>query len=453
MSGLDRTTAPAPGPLRDFHFPPVDRTELSPGFTLDVVRLPRLPVVTAVLVLPAGEDTLPEARAGIAVLAGDALEGGTASRSGVELAEALESLGADLDVGTGWDATTVSLSCLADHLPEALGLLAEMILEPAFPEDEVARMLEQQRARVRQRAMDPASMAGDAFAREVFAPGEPYARPLLGTPESLAGVDAATLRGYAEGFYRPGGGGLVVAGDVDPGEVEALARRLLAGWDGKTPDRSPPEGAPRSRSRRVVVVDRPGAVQSELRIGHVGVPRDTPDHETLQVATAILGGTFSSRLNLNLRERHGFTYGVRARNAYRRGPGAFSISTAVDTAVTARAVDEAVREVEAYVAQGPTEEEVASVRDYLAGIFPLRLETTGQVAGRVAELLVYGLPADTWAGHRDRIRAVTPEAAHEAARRLIRPDELVITVVGDAGAVVADLRGLDLGPVEVQTPS
>jgi zinc protease len=180
------------------------------------------------------------------------------------------------------------------------------------------------------------------------------------------------------------------------------------------------------------------------------VPRKVAGYESLVVSLAVLGGTFSSRLNLNLREKHGFTYGIRARMGYRRGPGPFSISTAVDTGVTAAAVREIVGEVTRYVADGPDENEVVSARDYLAGVFPLRLETTGQVASRVGELLLFDLPPDTWAGYRDRIRAVTPDSAHAAAREHVRPDDLAICVVGDAEVVVPELEALELGPVEVR---
>lgn len=452
MSSIDRTSPPAPGPLRDFTFPEVESVRLASGLPVDIARIPHLPVVTALLVLPAGEDTLPEERAGIAVLAGEALEGGTERRSGIELAEALEDVGADLDVSTGWSATTVAMSCLADRLPESLGLLGEMVLQPAFPEAEVERMREQQLARIRQRAMDPGALAGDRSAREIYADGEPYGRPLFGSLESVGRVTPATLRGFTEARYRPAGSGLVLAGDVSAAEAVALAEEVLGRWGGSVPERVVPEGRPRSRERRIVVVDRPGSVQSELRMGHPGAARTTADYESLVVATAILGGTFSSRLNLNLREKHGFTYGVRSRIAYRRGPGPFRVGTAVDTAVTADAVRESVAEMERFVDAGPTAEEVESARDYLAGIFPLRLETTGQVASRVAELRVYGLPGDTWAGYRDRIRAVTVDSTWAAARTHVRPDELAVTVVGDASAIVPGLEGLDLGPVEVHTP-
>jgi zinc protease len=449
---LDRSLAPAPGPLRAFDFPPVARHALDTGLPVEVVRVPHLPLVSAVLVLPAGEAVLSGDRGGQAVLAGDALEGGTELRSGVELAEALEKIGADLDVSTGWNATVVSLSCLADRFEEGSSLLGEMVLRPAFPEAEVGRMRDQQRARIRQRMMDPGALAADHSARFIYADGEPYGRNLLGSEESVEAATPATLRGLAETLYRPGGSGLVVAGDVDAGAALEVARSVFGEWTGTSPERVDPAGESRSRERRIQVVDRPGAVQSELRIGHTGVRRGIPDYASLVVANAVFGGVFSSRLNLNLRERHGFTYGVRARFAYRRGPGPFTIGTAVDTAVTAAAVREVVAEAERYVTEGPTDEEVSSARDYLAGIFPLQLESTGQVASRVAELLIHDLPRDTWATHRERIRAVDREAAWTAARAHIRPDEFRVTIVGDAEAVVPELEALALGPVDVVEP-
>lgn len=450
---LDRSTPPAPGPLRSFTFPPLTRHRLPNGLPVEVAAIPHLPVATAFLVLPAGEDVLPEQRAGIALLAGEALEGGTERRSGVELAEALEDVGADLDVTTGWNATTVSLSCLTDRLAEALALLGEMVLEPAFPEAEVIRIRDQQLARIRQRAMDPGALASESMARFIYADGEPYGRSLLGSTASVTAATPEILRGFAESYYRPSGGGLVVAGDVDEGEVLATAEGIFEGWTGAPPERTVPTGAPRETGRHIHVVDRPGAVQSELRLGHPGASRKIGEYPDLVVANAVLGGVFSSRLNLNLRERHGFTYGIRSRFAYRRGPGPFTVSTAVDTGVTGDAVREAVGEMERYVTDGPTREEVESARDYIAGVFPLQLESTGQVAARVAELLVHDLPHDTWATYRDRVRAVTRESAAEAARRFLHPDRLQITVVGDAEQVAPRLRELELGPVEVHSPS
>lgn len=449
MSPVDRTRPPEPAGIRPFDFPDVDRRELHGGLDLRVARLARLPVVSAHLFVRAGESSLDEKSAGLSVLAGDALEGGTRRRSGTELAEALERLGARLGVSTGWEGTTVSLSCLAERLDEALDLLVEAMLEPDFPSEEVARARDQQLAQLRQRTKDPSSLATDHTNRRIFADGVPYARPLEGTPASVEPLGRDHVRGYADAWYRPAAGSLVVVGDVDPAEIEALARDRLGGWEGAPPARADFTVEPATRERRVWIVDRPGSVQSEVRVGHVGVARSDPDHYELVVVNTLLGGAFTSRLNLNLRERNGFTYGVRSRFSMRVRPGSFQVGTAVGTEVTAAAVREIVAELEGLVRGGPTEQEVEAARDLIAGVFPLRLESSGQVAGRIVEQVVFGLPDDYHRNYRDRIRAVDVAKAAEAGRRHIRPEEAQVVVVGDASALEPALRALDLGPVEV----
>lgn len=449
MTPLDRTAPPEPGAIRAFEFPDVDRRALANGVDLRVARVASLPVVSANLFFRAGEAALAEASAGLAVLAGDALEGGTKRRSGTALAEALERIGARASVSTGWEGTSVSLSCLAERLEEGLALLTEMVLEPDFPEDEVARARDQQLAGIRQALKDPASLASLEAARRTFAPGIPYARPQGGTLASVAPLGRGHLLGFAEGYFRPGRGGLILVGDVDADEMEALAVQRLGGWCGEAPIPDAFAVEPAERRRRVWVVDRPGSVQSEIRVSHVGVERAHPDVFALSVMNTLLGGAFTSRLNLNLRERNGFTYGVRSRFSLRHRPGPFQVQTSVGTEVTAPAVREILSELEGLVARGPTTEEVEAARDYIAGVFPLRLETVGQVAGRITEQVVYGLEDDYHATYRDRIRAVTLDAVWEAARRHIRPDEAQVVVVGDATSVVPALEGLAVGPVEV----
>jgi len=449
MEGLDRTVPPPPGPLRSFDFPEVEKEALDTGLDLRVVRNSRLPVVTVLLVLDAGEAAVPEERGGEAVLAGNALDGGTQDRTGAALAEALEGIGSALSVHTGWDSTSLSLTALPHRLPQALALLAEVVQRPAFPEEEVARFRSQRLASIQQRFMDPGSRADDEAARLIHADGVAYGRPLGGTRPSVEGLGREELAAFAWNRYRPARGGLVVVGDVDPAEIRTLVREELGEWTGGGGALEPLRVEPRHRERRVVVVHRPGAVQSELRIGHLGVPRDTPDYHSLLVLNSILGGTFTSRLNLNLRERHGFTYGVRSGFSFRRGAGPFLISTAVGTEQTAPAVREAMAELEGLLEEGPREEEVASARDYLAGIFPLRIETTAQVASRIGELIVYGLPADTFARYRNEVRAVTREAALDAGRRHLHPEAMTVVVVGDAPSVRGPLEELGLGPVDV----
>jgi zinc protease len=449
MSPADRSAPPAPSAIRPFDFPEVDRRELAGGLDLRVVRLSRLPVVSLNLFVRAGESALQEKVAGLAVLAGDALEGGTKRRSGSALAEALERLGARMGISTGWEGTTLSISCLAERLEEAVDILAETVLEPAFPEDEVTRARDQQLAQIRQRDMDPASLAADEAARRIFGATVPYARPLGGSVASVEGIGRDALAAYAEAWYRPATGGLVVAGDVDGGEIEALVRDGLGGWNGSPPGRESFEVVPVTTERRVWVLDRPGAVQSEIRVGHLGVERSHPDVYALSVLNTLLGGAFTSRLNLNLREKNGFTYGVRSRFALRSRPGSFQVSTAVGSEVTAPAVREILGELERLVAGGPSEEEVVAARDYIAGVFPLRLESAGQVASRVIEQVVFGLPEDYHATYRDRIRSVTVEEAAEVGRRHVRPGQAQIVVVGDAATAAPALEALAVGPVEV----
>ncbi len=453
MSHTQRVSAPAPGAIRRFDFPPVQTHRFDNGLEMRSVQTHRLPIVAVSLVLDAGEATLSEDRAGLAVLTGDSLDGGTVARSGAELAEALESLGAGLSVRTGWDATTICLSCLPDRLDEAMSILAEVVLRPGFPADEVDRVRGQHLAAIQQRKMDPASIATDAAHRLTYAEGIPYGRPLGGNVESVTPFGPEAAAGFVEARYRPGSAGLVVVGDVDLDETKVLAQRCFGDWRGNVPPRNGFEAEPRAREQRVVIVDRPDAVQSEIRIGHVGQPRSTPDYFPLLVFNTILGGAFTSRLNLNLREHNGFTYGVRSGFSFRRDAGPWTISTAVGTEVTADAVREAVSEVDGLLSDGPTDEEVEASRDYMAGVFPLRLETTGQIASRISELIIYDLPHDYHATYRDRIREVTRDQALDAARRCIRPDEITVLVGGDAKVVRGPLEDLGLGPVEVEEAS
>ncbi len=450
MSAPDRTVAPPGGTLRPFDFPSVVRCTLPSGLDLRVAEVRRLPMVALNLFIRAGEAALGEERAGLAVLTADALEGGTKKRSGSDLAEAVERIGARISTHGGWEGTTIGLSCLAERLPEALTILSELLLDPAFPEDEVARVRDQQLATIRQRAMNPGSLATDTARARYFDPSVPYARSVDGSVASVGAATVAAMRGWVEAAFRPENGGLVVAGDVDPAEVESMVREHLGRWTGVPAVRADFTAEPASRERSVVLVHRPGAVQSELRVGHVGAPRSIPDYYPLSIANMVLGGMFTSRLNLNLREKNGFTYGVRSRFAFRSQAGPFQVSTAVGNDVTAPAVREIVRELEGIATDGPTEDEVAAARDYAAGVFGLHLQTTSQIADRVGQLVVFGLPDDHFDRYRDDVRSVTRAQAAESAARWIRPAEAQIVVVGDAEVVADPLRALELGPVEVE---
>ena len=443
---------PEPAPVRPFQVPEVVALETDEGLRIRVAPKSRFPLVSVVLTVDAGEAALPIDRSGHASLTASAMQGGTERRGGAELAEALEGIGASLSVSAGWDATRISLKVLADRMEEALDLFAEVVRLPSFPAEEVDRVRNQRLAAIGQELAQPSSLADRSVMRSVYADESPYSRPRGGTKESVSAFDSAAARAQLEAAFGPEIG-VAVAGDVDPSEFRDLLAARFAGW-GTRRERAPvPEATARTGERRIYVVARPGAVQSEIRIGHPGVARDNPDYFPLRVFNATLGGTFTSRLNLNLREENGFTYGVRSRFMFRRGRGPFLISTAVETAVTAAAVRETMKELHGLVIDGPSAAEVASVRDYMAGVFPLQMETTGQLASQLASLILYDLPADYLASYRDRIRAVTPAEAAAAGRMHVHPEQVAIVVVGDPDSVVPELEALDLGPVQVEEPA
>ena len=440
---------PSAGPIRPYEFPGIERRRLSNGMDVRLVSQDTFPIVTGMIVMRAGETAVPASDSGLAVLTGDALAGGTSRLSSTELARALEDIGASFGAATGWDSTTVAVSCRAEHLARALPLLAEMVRRPAFEEEEFERYRQQRLATAVQRRMNPSALAVDAHARFVFADDATYARPLGGVEASLSRLGADDARDFAACRYGPAEAAAVIVGNLDPAAAVAVAEEGLGDWRRTVEPLPQPSVRPRDRTRAVHVVNRPGSVQSQIRIGHVGVDRAVDDYFATIVLNLILGGSFSSRLNLNLRERHGFTYGVTSAFAPRRGRGPFAVSTAVENAVTGAATAEIFREIEGIVASGADRDEVETARNYLAGVFPLRLETTGQIASRIAGMIVYDLGDDYYPRYRERVERVTRADVAAAARRHIRPAELCTVVVGDAAEVAGQLERLDIGPVHV----
>lgn len=448
---LDRTEAPEPGPIKPFAFPAVHRERLDGDSSAELLaaRHGDLPLVSVQVVVEGGAAAETEDRAGAARLTAEALEAGTALRDEEALAWELESLGVELETSAGWDAASVAITVHRDRLEPAMAILAEVVRQPAFPAGPVERIRDEQLAAILQRKKEPRALASDAAARFIFAEGVPYARPLIGREESVGSLGPDELRAFHGARYRAGSTAIVVTGGIEPSEARDAAVRHFGDWRGEPAANSAFDVRPRSQGSSVEIVHRPGSVQSEIRLGHVGVDRDHPDYFPLKVMNTILGGAFTSRLNMSLRERHGFTYGARSAFDFRRSPGPFTVDVAVASDVTARAIDEAWKEIRQLREEGPTATEMDSARDYLRGILPLRLQTTAALADQLSGLFVYDLPTDYFATYRDRIAAVSGEDVHRVAREAIRPDEMTIIVVGDADQIEQPLRDLGLGDVHV----
>ena len=446
---LDRSQVPAPAPVRPFSFPAVSRSKLKNGIPLVFSETEGLPVVTFSLLLPGGALREAPEQSGLASLTASLLESGTSRLSAAEIAERVEDLGIRLSVGTSWEMSHADFTVLSSKAREAAALIAELVSDPIFPDEEVERVRSQQLAGILQKRADPRGLANEVVGRYIFSPDSPFSRALSGTPETVKTLEREQIRRFHAAGFTPSGSSLVVAGNLPQDELYWLADEAFGGGSGVEPTEISCPTEPRSRQVQVVVVDRPGAVQSELRVGHVGVARNSPDYFALVVMNTILGGAFSSRLNLNLREKNGFTYGASSSFIMRRRPGPFLISTAIQTEVTGAAIRETLSELDRIRSSTVSSAELADATQYVAGTFPLRLQTTDGVASSLVEIVVHGLDDRYFDSFAERVLSVSAEEVEAVASKYIRPDELTILVAGDAEKVVPQLGELNLGQVEV----
>jgi zinc protease len=440
---------PVAGEPRPYEFPSTVRWTLPNGLRVMVTPMPGRQLVAASLALRSGAADEAPALGGATVLAARGLTEGTEARDAIELTEATERLGASIHAEAGWDATSAGLDVPASRLAAALELLAEVVRQPAFPDAEVERLRDERLTDLLQAKADPRRRADEAYVSSIYAPSSPYHRPSGGTAETVGTLAADQLRQIHRTAYVPSRAALIVAGDIDPAEVRRAAEALFGDWSGEPSERASIDDASAVTERFVRVVHRPGAVQTEVRIGHVGLPRRHPDFHALSVMSAILGGLFNSRLNMNLREEKGYTYGASAGFDLRRGRGPFTARAAVNTEATVPALREFVRELDRIREDEVTDAELAAARDFLVGVFPLRFETPGPVTGSLAGLFVHDLPDDELDRYRGAIEAVTADDVRRVARDHIHPETAAVVLVGDIDQFGEALEGEHLGPLDV----
>ena len=439
---------PVAGAPRPYRFPDFARHRLANGLGVWLVPLPDRELVSIHLLTDAGAAAEDEARAGIAALTAQLLVTGTRRLDAADFAETTERLGIDVGSESSWDSARAGFTALGSKLEEGLALLAEMIRTPRLDPKEFDRLKAERLNDILQARADPGRLADESFLREVFADGIPYGRPSAGTPETVEPLSVDDASAFHATHYAPDVADVVIAGAIDPDAALAAVERHLGDWEGTGPGHRTIEPLRRG-GRRVVLVDRPSSVQSELRVGHVGIDRADARYFPALVMAALLGGVFGSRLNLRLREELGYTYGARCAFDPRRAAGPFTASAAVQTEVTVDAIRELLGQLERIREAAPGEAELAEVRDFLVGVFPLRFESTGGIAGAIEPVAVYDLPADWWHTYRDSLEAVGTAEVHAVARELVRPEDALVLLTGDAGKLRAELEGADLGPVEV----
>ncbi|HJU65934.1 MAG TPA: pitrilysin family protein [Gemmatimonadaceae bacterium] len=445
---LPSVPRPEPGPPRPYRFPTFARDRLANGIELIVAPVHKLPMVTMMVIADAGAMAEPAGRAGVAALTARALLEGTRRRSAMELTERLELLGAATEAYADWDSAALSMTVLSTRLDQAFELFGEVLLEPAFPEREVERLKAERLAELLQLRTEPRGLADEMFSRFLYDPSSRYALPEGGNSETVTALSAEAAREFYQARYRPEGLTLVVVGNVTTATARSLADRVLGDWRAAPPAEAVVlDGAARA-TRAIHIVRKEDAPQSELRVGHVGLPRHHPDYFSVLVMNSVLGGLFSSRINLNLRERHGYTYGAFSSYEWRRGAGPFVVSSAVQSGVTDAAAREVLAEIDRIREAEIAEDELTLATSYLAGVFPIRYETTTAIARALAALVVYRLPADYFDRYRERVSAISTADVLHAAQKHLHPEQLQLVVVGDP-SVRDTLESLGFGELVV----
>jgi zinc protease len=356
-------------------------------------------------------------------------------------------LGATLVTASGMDQTQVSVSSLSGQFPAALELLADVALNPTFPAEEIERQRASRLGALVAQKSNPAQTAARVMAVSLFGTGHPYGYTEIGTEASNKALTREAMLKFRESHLVPANAALVVVGAISRQELETLATKAFSGWTGKPAPR-PELGAPRGTNARLIIVDSPGAAQTQLRVASLGVARRTPDYEAIEVMNTILGGLFTSRINLNLREDKGYSYGAGSGFAARRDRGPFFVSTGVRTDATAPAVSEILKEIRLMREAPVTAEELALGKDSLMLSLPGRFETSAQAAGSFSELFVYDLGLDYYSKYVERVTRIDAAAAHAAASKHLVPEQLIVVAVGDRQKIEPDLLKLNLGPVE-----
>jgi len=444
-----RNEVPMRGRPRPLQVATPASTVLPNGLTLVLSERRGLPIVAASLVIKTGSDANPADRPGLANFVAAMLDEGTATRSALQIADEAAQLGASLTTGSSMDATTISGRSLSKTFPATLSLVADIALNPSFPDDEVERQRASRLAQLVQQRDSPAQVAGEVLAAVLYGPRHPYGYTELGTSASNKAMTRDEMLAFWKEHFAPNNAALVVAGDISMGELRTLAERAFGSWPRGAAVR-PAFGMPETTRAHVVIVDKPGTPQTQVRVAGIGAPRSSPDFRALQVMNNALGGLFSSRINMNLRERRGYSYGAYSQFMFRRSAGPFVVAGGIRTDATAPAVTEIFREIAGMIAEPMPAEELRKAKDALINSLPGAFETSVSIVNSFSTVFIYDLGLDYYTRHAQEVGAVTAEQALEAAKKYLVPDRLRVIAVGDRKTIEPELRKLNLGTLEVR---
>jgi zinc protease len=436
---------PKPQPDPRFTLPSIEKQKLSNGLNVWFVRHSELPIVSMNMIFNTGGTADSQNRAGLASMTASLLDDGTKTRSAVEIANQLQSIGANLGTGSGWDSANVTIQTLTRNFDKALDIYSDVILNPVFPAEEIETLRNRTLVTFRQRRDNPNAIANIVYDQLLYGREHPYGKSLGGSETTVKAITKAEIEKFYSDHYRPNNATLIIVGNTDSKMVMPKLEKSFAGWKaGEVPQVKVPAAATFDQAG-IYIVDKPGAAQSVLTIGHIGVARDNPDFFPLQVMNSILGGQFSARVNMNLREDKGYTYGARTGYNFRRGAGPFSASADVQTAVTKESVMEFMRELQGIRGAIPvTPQELEYNKQSLIRRYPAGFETVGQISGQLANLITYNLPDSYFNDYIRNIQAVKIEDVNRVANKYLTPDKMAILIVGDRTVIEPKLKEIEV---------
>lgn len=451
QQGPDRSKPPVPGPAPSLKVPPVQKRTLSNGLPVWIVEMHEVPVVDVTLIIKSGAAVDPTGKYGLASFTAAMLDEGAGTKNALELADAVDFLGASLTTSSSWDSSNVRLHTPVAKLDAALPIWADVVLRPTFPQNELERLRKERLTSILQTRDSAPALASTGFARLVYGPRHRYGTPAMGNEVSNTEMAASELKGFYSTHYQPQNAYLLVVGDITPNGILPKLEKAIGAWKNAGPISKPAlPAATQHSSRQLYLVDKPGAAQSAIRIGWIGVARSTPDYFVLDVMNTILGGSFTSRLNQNLREEHGYAYGASSAFDMRGAPGPFFAAANVQTDKTMESLREFFKELDGMRQPVPADE-LRRGRNLEALSFPGAFETTSGMAGNLSELAVYGLPESFFSEYVPKIQAVTAADVERAAKQYLQTDKFAVVVVGDLSKIEKPIRDANFGPVKIVT--
>ncbi len=444
-----QTQRPAPGPTPAVVAPRIERTRLANGLDVWLVRRTQLPVVSAQMVVRAGSAQDGDL-AGLAEVTAALMDEGAGKLTALEFADKVNDIGAQLQVTANLEWMGVSVQTLSRHLPATLALMGDVLARPRFEAEELERERKARMQSLRRQGDDPVIIANLRFNEQIYGASHPYGRAANGTVETVPRITRDDVVRFHKTWVRPNNAFLIVVGDVTMAQLKTELTNAFAGWERAAVPANTPPSRPEARPTSIYLIDKPGAAQSQIRIGLPATPRTSADYTALQVLNNALGGQFSSRINLNLREAKGFTYGARSALDWRRGDGPFFASGGFFTAKTDSSLVELLKEIRDVRSTRPlTAEELAFSRGALVRAYPRRLETGQSTVTLLADLAYYGLPENEITEYLARIEKISEADAKGAAAKYIDPDHLTIVIVGDLAQIRAGVEALGIAPVTV----